>query len=413
MNEPLGRSNPHSDALRVRTLGTASNSVAMIAHTHPEHDIIETKYFVVDAEGNGDYTTIQAACDSIGTQNGDWTIVVRNGTYSGFSPDTVYARISFVALGVVIITGAIFNWYSGNCYNGFTFHATVGNNNGADSYYHNCEFVVYDSVSVPGVAFKAASGFYLRDCYIHSDTQTVNPNTNIIGGDGVNNAAYYLDNCIIDANIGNVGAYGGHAIYLGTASVCEMRGGSITVTGHASARAIYNGAGTMAVTRVGYDTARTTGTITIRDGDVPAAVTLYGSMYADDIAQSVTIGSAGAYVKVPGSMTVGACNGFTLASSRELTCAVAGTYLAHWSMSLESTNNNEELAGAIMINTSEVDSTENMAECINGSKPVGVSGTGILTLAVNDVVALCVENETAAHNITVTHANLTLVRIGA
>lgn len=139
---------------------------------------------------------------------------------------------------------------------------------------------------------------------------------------------------------------------------------------------------------------------------------IYGSMYADDITQSVTIGSAGAYVKVPGSMTAGTCNGFTLASSRELTCTVAGTYLVNWGMSLSPSSNNEKVSGAAMVNTTEAHQTEGSAECINTGKPVHVSGSGFVTLAVNDVVALCVENEDAAHDITVYHANLTLVRVG-
>lgn len=138
-----------------------------------------------------------------------------------------------------------------------------------------------------------------------------------------------------------------------------------------------------------------------------------GSMYADDISQAVTVASAGVYYEVPGSITGGTCNGFTFQSSKQLLAAVAGTYEVNWSMSITSANNNENIAGAAMVNSTEAHNTEGSAQCINAGKPVCVSGHGLIALAINDVVKFCVENEDAAHNITVLHANMSIKRIGA
>lgn len=138
---------------------------------------------------------------------------------------------------------------------------------------------------------------------------------------------------------------------------------------------------------------------------------IYGSMWGDDITQAVTIASANVGVEVGGSLTAGKCSGFTFQSSKELVCQVPGEYQVSWGMSLGSTNNNENISGGIMVNAAEQHQTEGSAQAINGSKPTHVSGCGSVTLALNDVVKFYVENETAAHNITVYHASLFIKRI--
>ena len=101
----------------------------------------------------------------------------------------------------------------------------------------------------------------------------------------------------------------------------------------------------------------------------------------------------------------------TFQNSKELLVTVAGKYLVTWSMSL-SAGNNDHIEGAAMINSTVAASTENAAHTPGAGDQVGVSGSGILTLAVNDLLKLCVENETDTDDITVSHATLTAVRIG-
>jgi len=138
----------------------------------------------------------------------------------------------------------------------------------------------------------------------------------------------------------------------------------------------------------------------------------YGSMYGDDIAQVVTVAAPNVYYPVPGSLLTGQCSAdFTFQNSKELRCNTPGTYKINFGMSLGSTNNNEDLSGAAMINTTEVHQSEGSAQAVNGSKPVHVSGSAFVTLVDGDLVRLCVQNEDAAHNITVYHANLTIVEV--
>jgi hypothetical protein len=136
----------------------------------------------------------------------------------------------------------------------------------------------------------------------------------------------------------------------------------------------------------------------------------YGSMSGDDVSIAVTVSVATTEYAVGAGLSAGALNGFTFANS-VLTCAVAGKYIVTWSLTLQASNNNEVVEGGIMVNTTPQNNTAGSAEDVNAGKPVCVSGSGIITLAANDLVNFYVENDTAAHDITVTHATLTLNRV--
>ena len=139
---------------------------------------------------------------------------------------------------------------------------------------------------------------------------------------------------------------------------------------------------------------------------------LYGSMYGDDMGQSVTISATGTFYEVGGGLSDGGSNGTTFQNSKELLIAVAGEYLVNWSVTIECTAAAQYVEGAVMINSTAQMNTISAAELPTANKKVALGGTGIITLAVNDVVKLSVENETATNNLTVDHANLTIVQVG-
>jgi hypothetical protein len=139
---------------------------------------------------------------------------------------------------------------------------------------------------------------------------------------------------------------------------------------------------------------------------------IYGSMYVDDAAIAVTVSVGNTEYKVMSGASAGASNGFTFQNGRELLCSIAGIYLVTWGMSISSGTNNENLSGGVVINASTWQhQTEGSSNQNNSNNAVHVSGSGIITLAVNDTVGLYVENESAAHNITVRHMTLSLLRI--
>lgn len=137
---------------------------------------------------------------------------------------------------------------------------------------------------------------------------------------------------------------------------------------------------------------------------------LYGSISADDASVAVVVAAAGVYYAVNSGFTAGPLRGMTFQLAK-LRCDVAGTYLINWSMSL-SAGNNDHLEGTFMVNGTANEAGSNAAHTPGPGDEIAVSGSTILALAAGDLVQLCVENETDADDITMTHATMTVVLIG-
>jgi len=141
----------------------------------------------------------------------------------------------------------------------------------------------------------------------------------------------------------------------------------------------------------------------------------YGSMYADNAGIAVVIAVADTFVEVGSGITGGLTNRMTFQNAKELKCLVAGTYLINWSLSaLTSAVANKECEGAVMINGTAQPNGSSHAEVSPGgsNRPETVSGTGIFTLAVNDLVSLAVSNHTDTTDFVVEHLSLTALQIG-
>lgn len=142
----------------------------------------------------------------------------------------------------------------------------------------------------------------------------------------------------------------------------------------------------------------------------------YGSMYIytlDAGAKVVSITDIDTFCQIDSGITSGGyLNGFTFQNGRELRCAVAGTYLVTWSMSIEVANfNNQEIEGTVMIDGAAQTSIAGHAELINGTKPTTISGTGIISLSIGSLVSLSILNHSAKHDVTIDHLSLTLQRV--
>lgn len=172
--------------------------------------------------------------------------------------------------------------------------------------------------------------------------------------------------------------------------------------------------------RLGYDASKYTSFTVDSAGSLTTTPILYnkqdklvyGSMYGDDVTLTVTVSASSTYYAVPTGLTTGSVNGMTFSAST-LTALVAGKYKVDWSMTLSCAVANQETSGAIMINTTAQMQTEGSAKLTTANDNKNVSGSGIITLSVNDVVKLCVENETGTNNIVVTHACMSIIRIDA
>lgn len=140
----------------------------------------------------------------------------------------------------------------------------------------------------------------------------------------------------------------------------------------------------------------------------------YGSMYAEDATQTISVAAVHTHYPVAGGLSAGLCSAaFTFQSSKELKCHTAGKYLATWSMSISNNAADQTIEGLVMVNTTGMENTINATRAKESAVVYSISGSGIITLAVNDVVLLAIEKENgAASTVTMNHANLTLMRVG-
>lgn len=148
--------------------------------------------------------------------------------------------------------------------------------------------------------------------------------------------------------------------------------------------------------------------------DAANAISPYGSIYMEDGAQAVPLTAAGNYYRINGGMTTGACAGVTFQNARELAVTIAGKYLVNWSISCSHSVSDATIAGVVLIGSTAAQNTESATRAKENGVLYTIGGTGILTLAVGSVVSLGLENETGnGTTATVTHANMTLLMVGA
>lgn len=138
-----------------------------------------------------------------------------------------------------------------------------------------------------------------------------------------------------------------------------------------------------------------------------------GSMYGDNIGETVTVSATDTYYEVPGGLSGGAENQMTFQNSKEIKVLKAGKYLVNYAITTEVGAAGQEIESEVLINGNGQDNTSNHAEAASANKPVSLSGTGILTLAVDDVVGIGLSNHISTQDILVDHVNLTLVMIGS
>lgn len=137
----------------------------------------------------------------------------------------------------------------------------------------------------------------------------------------------------------------------------------------------------------------------------------YGNMYAVNVTRTVTVALVNTYYQILSGFEFGLGHNFSLTTNKALKCAVAGKYLANWSLSLECAAANQEVEGTIMLNSSAQLNASSQTHLTTVNRSVTTAGSMIITLAVNDLVSLCVCNRTAANDLVMEHGNLTLVQV--
>lgn len=138
----------------------------------------------------------------------------------------------------------------------------------------------------------------------------------------------------------------------------------------------------------------------------------FGSQWIYEGAVVVTVSATGTWYEVTTGWTLCHVAGVTQVASHALAVSVAGKYLVKWQVSCSTASNNQVLLGAFMINGSATTSGTAQMKIGIASDIQSFSGFCILNLAANDEVSVAVRNDTATSNITVRHANLSILRVG-
>ncbi len=139
----------------------------------------------------------------------------------------------------------------------------------------------------------------------------------------------------------------------------------------------------------------------------------YGSMYIDNGSVARTIAATNTYYEIASGFSGGACSQFTFQNSKELKCNVAGTYKVDWSCSRAVPGVNQEIEMGVFKNgTIQLNTTAHNAS-LTASTQQTSGGSGIITLAVNDLVSLAVNNNTSTNTVTISHANIAIARVGS
>jgi hypothetical protein len=142
----------------------------------------------------------------------------------------------------------------------------------------------------------------------------------------------------------------------------------------------------------------------------------YGSFYMEDGSTATTLTTANTYYPIASGMTGGSENLCTFQNAKEIKITKAGKYHVTWSMSLNSNTSDQTIEGLVLAGasgTTAQQQTANATRAKENGVVYSVAGSGIVTCAVDDLLRLGLENETANGTvITCNHANLTCVMIG-
>lgn len=136
--------------------------------------------------------------------------------------------------------------------------------------------------------------------------------------------------------------------------------------------------------------------------------TFYGTLWQFGDDTEVVIGTIGVFEPITG-MSNGDDVGFIFQNGNQLKCTKPGKYMVNWHICFNNSNN-VTWSGGVLVNDTIQDPTRGCRKL--GALDTGsMGGTGIINLAVDDIVELGMANETTTANAFVDSSGLTLIRI--
>lgn len=137
----------------------------------------------------------------------------------------------------------------------------------------------------------------------------------------------------------------------------------------------------------------------------------YGEMHLHSGSQAVVISASSTWTKVGAGMTGGVQSRILFQNASELAVSEKGVYQAVWGIYLDAAGPNDEIEGGVMVNGAIVTKGTAHVKFTAATTTGGFASSLLMELFPGDVVALAVNNNTDADDVTVEHASLVLTKV--
>ncbi len=138
---------------------------------------------------------------------------------------------------------------------------------------------------------------------------------------------------------------------------------------------------------------------------------IYGSMFQEENGNTIVLPNTTDFILVD-DMNFGLTNGFIFDNNSHLQATEAGVYIVTWSLSFDDLASRSFEAGVTVDSVVQVN-TLAQVRTNNANDQTNFAGTGIISVDVNELVALEIRAITTSSNVTIEEANITFLRVGS
>jgi hypothetical protein len=143
------------------------------------------------------------------------------------------------------------------------------------------------------------------------------------------------------------------------------------------------------------------------------AGTPFGTMFAKNITQTVTIAAANVSYEITAGFTPGLLNMMEVVGGYYFKIIRPGTYFIVYHISMRGASPNDAIEAGLMVNHTElIADAGSHTTVFAANKASAVAASGITFLQKGDTVSLYVRNQSGANNVTLEHMGACIVRLG-
>lgn len=135
----------------------------------------------------------------------------------------------------------------------------------------------------------------------------------------------------------------------------------------------------------------------------------YGQMYINSNT-TITVAATDTWYEVTSNLLAGVISGAKF-NSHFIEIAQTGAYMININVALNTASASQEVAATVMVNGTASETGHAHSTIVAANKSSTTSSVTILNLTAGDEISLAVENHTAATNIVVEHAQISILKL--